>query len=352
MTRFFAGVDVGGTTTTVALGNNSGEILHISDQFPTSAHEPPGNLISTITKQIKIAVETIGASPADFTSVGLSTPGPATLDGVLHRTPNFSSDAWINYPIREKLEDSLRALSPDISVAYIGDGQAAALGEYAVRTNRIAGELLNVESTQSEDSLQSICMLVVGTGLGGGEVRNGQVVRGREGRAGHIGHMLLPEYAFRYEHDRQLLVVNAYCTVESAVSLTSLSHQLGYRLQLDEWKNHPLADSELSMKDRAKQLRNLVGKGDALAQQLFDDQAKALGIALLNVNYLGDYDLLVIGGGVCDLEHAAKQRYLRLAEESYMQHALDGFREHASFEYSICGDYAPVVGALYFAMTS
>jgi predicted NBD/HSP70 family sugar kinase len=89
---------------------------------------------------------------------------------------------------------------------------------------------------------------------------------------------------------------------------------------------------------------------DPLAQELFDDQARALGIALLCVNYLGDYDRLVIGGGVCDLVPTVRERYRDLAEAEYRRHALDGFRNLDRFEFSVCGDDAPVIGALATAM--
>src|SRR5690606_17061563 len=127
-----------------------------------------------------------------------------------------------------------------------------------------------------------------------------------------VGHILLPHYAFRYEHDQKLLKGNAYATAESAVSLSGLAHQLEYRLGLPEWARHSLNQVEGTAREKAKQLRELVDAGDPLAQQLFDDQARALGITLLSVNYLGDYDRLVIGGGVCALSDAVRDRYRRL----------------------------------------
>ena len=68
------------------------------------------------------------------------------------------------------------------------------------------------------------------------------------------------------------------------------------------------------------------------------------------MNYLGDYDRLVIGGGVCELSAAVRERYRRLAEEAYRRYALDGFRNLDRLEFSVCGDEAPVVGALAWAM--
>ena len=171
-------------------------------------------------------------------------------------------------------------------------------------------------------------------------------IRGTAGRAGHVGHIFLPKDAFRYEHDQQLLVGNSCGTAESAISLSGLAHQLKYRLTLECWQGHPLHTTAVSVRDKAKQLRGLAAAGDPLALELFEDQAHALGIALLSVNYLGDYDRLIIGGGVCDLAADVKERYLRRVEQSYTEHALDGFRDQGIIEFSICGDDAPVIGAL------
>jgi predicted NBD/HSP70 family sugar kinase len=191
--------------------------------------------------------------------------------------------------------------------------------------------------------------VIVGTGLGGGEVRAGQVIRGRDGRAGHAGHIFLPPYAFRYEHDQQLVVGNARCTVESAVSLNALTHQLEYRLRLEQWRDHPLHLQPGSTRDKAKQLRALASEGDALALELFSDQARALGIALLALNYVGDYDLIVIGGGVCDLTPKVRAQYRITAEQAYREFALDGFRDFNRIEFSVCADEAPVIGSLAYA---
>ena len=145
------------------------------------------------------------------------------------------------------------------------------------------------------------------------------------------------------------MVGNAKATVESAVSLTGLTHQLGYRLSLPQWAEHPLHRYPGTTRDKAKTLRELAATGDSLALELFDDQATALGMGLLALNYIGDYDLLVIGGGVCDLQLEVRQRYLQRVTEAYRQHALDGFRDHLAIAYSACGDAAPVIGAVAYA---
>ncbi len=345
---FYLGVDIGGTTSTLAIGDGDRRVLAVSDQFPTTPSKGPQAVIDSIVAQVLVELERIGGSLEETPRLCVATPGPASKDGVLHMTPNLDPKQWNQYPIRAGLEEALQKHVPGITATYIGDGQAAALGEYVVRSRQFTWDAVPADSLPSEQ-LESLFMVIVGTGLGGGAVINGQPARGLSGRAGHVGHILLPEYAFRHDHDRRLKIGNAMATAESAISLTGLAHQLGHRLTLEEWTDHPLNEAEGTVKDKAKRLRELAADGDPLALQLFDDQARALGIAMLNANYLGDYDRLVIGGGVCDLAPTVRDRYGKLAEEAYHEHALDGFRNLDRLEFSVCGDNAPVIGALAWA---
>ncbi len=347
---YFIGVDVGGTTSTIAIGDQDRRLLAISAQFATRSVDGPDATIEDIATAVIQGVAALGGTVEEISHIGLATPGPATLDGVLLTTPNLRADLWDQCPIREKLQLRLAATCPRLRVSYIGDGQAAALGEFAIRSGQIDAAVCDTFSQDhrvaARADLQSLFFVAVGTGLGGGEVRDGKVVRGSAGRAGHAGHLLLPGDAFRYEHDRKKKVGNAYSSAESAISLSALTHQLEYRLTLPQWKDHPLQRHVGSMKDKACQLRVLGSAGDPLAIELLDDQARALGIVMLMVNYLGDYDMLVVGGGVCDMTDALRTRYLEIAEKSYFDHALNGFRNFSGLAFSICGDQASVLGAL------
>ena len=336
------GIDIGGTTSTIAVGDNHRTVLHVSDQFLSNTSAGPDATIEAIAVAVRQSLAQTGIAADQVTDIGLSTPGPATLNGELRKTPNLDPKLWNHFPFRAALEKKVRQFSP-ATVHYIGDGQAAALGEYSIRTRSLSWHAVSLPDSPRPKSL---FMVIVGTGLGGGEVYQGHPVRGMAGRAGHAGHIFLPPTAFRYEHDQQLVVGNAKATVESAVSLTALTHQLEYRLQLSQWKNHTLRTAPGSAKDKAKQLRTLAAKGDPLALELFQDQARALGIGLLAINYLGDYDLLVIGGGVCDLAAEVRDRYRITAENAYRELALEGFNDLGQLEFSVCGDEAPVIGAL------
>ena len=343
----FIGVDVGGTTSTIAIGDRDRNVLAISDQFPTRSSEGPDSTIEDILNQIELELTALGKKQSDVQAISLTTPGPATKEGVLMSTPNLDRNLWDQCPIRLRLEEAFAKRVRPVPVVYLGDGQAAAIGEYSIRTGHLHWSESPVGS--EVDAFDAMFLVAVGTGLGGGEVRDRHPVQGSEGRAGHAGHLLLPMGAFRYDHDRQLKVGNAYCTSESAVSLTALTHQLGYRLTLDTWRDHPLNQQDGTIRDKAKQLRELASADDPLALELMDDQARALGITLLTIQYLGDYDRLVIGGGVCDMSARMRDRYLDGVCRAYHDHALDGFRNFTEISFAVAGDQASVLGSLYYA---
>lgn len=351
--NIYVGVDVGGTTSTVAIGNERREVLTVSNQFATRSAAGPDATIADIVSQIRVELQRLNLTPDDVVGITLATPGPASKDGVLLSTPNLSAELWNRCPIRAMLETAWASVErqttvpPTVSVTYIGDGQAAAVGEYVVRTGQVKWSDSPVTDV---DAFDSLFLVAVGTGLGGGEVRGGVPTTGSKGRAGHAGHLMLPVAAFRHEHDRLLKVGNAHCTAESAISLTALTHQIAYRLTIDPYRDHPLNRQNVSAKDKAKQLRELAADGDPLAIELLDDQARALGITMLMINYIGDYDRLVIGGGVCDMAGHVRDRYLQHVRDSYHQHALDGFRDFDQFHFSACNDSASVIGALAIAM--
>jgi len=349
---FYVGIDVGGTTSTVAIGTHDHRLRYLSQQFPTRSNDGPETTLSDLFDEVLRGLRQLDTAVDEVITVGLATPGPATLDGVLMPSPNLRADLWNQFPIRAELERRFRAFAHAVEVRYIGDGQAAALGEFAVRCGAVdisQCPQLDAPVDPEDSGLQSLFFVAVGTGLGGGEVRDGKVVRGARGRAGHAGHFLLPQHAFRYEYDRQMKVGNTVAAAESAVSLSALTRQLEYRLGLTKWQDHPLAQSTATAREKAKRLREFAAANDPLALELLDDQARALGMVMLMVNYMGDYDRLVVGGGVCDMAPAVRERYLRVAEASYHEHALDGFRDYPGLAYSICGDQASVIGALYAA---
>ena len=107
--------------------------------------------------------------------VGLDTPGPASATGVFSArgSTNFVHADWAGFDIRGGLDGTARQ-----PVTYLNDGNAGALwGHFTHLRRRQPG---------------NIDLRVIGTGLGGGVITRGNVVKGTKGFGGELGHVLIP----------------------------------------------------------------------------------------------------------------------------------------------------------------
>ena len=104
-------------------------------------------------------------------AVGLDTPGPASADGVISSkgATNFAQPAWRGFDVRGALEARL-----GLPVVYNNDGNAAALYAHHVHFG-------------AEAAGHSSVSAIVGTGLGGGVIESGRIVKGAAGMAGELG---------------------------------------------------------------------------------------------------------------------------------------------------------------------
>ncbi|HWB72366.1 MAG TPA: ROK family protein [Egibacteraceae bacterium] len=102
--------------------------------------------------------------------VGVGAAGVVDLDGRVRYAPNID---WADYPLRAELEALL-----DVAVTVDNDANAAAWGEYAAGAAAAAS---------------SVVMLTVGTGVGGGLIIDGRLVRGAGGLGAEFGHLIVSE---------------------------------------------------------------------------------------------------------------------------------------------------------------
>ena len=99
--------------------------------------------------------------------------------------------------------------------------------------------------------------------------------------------------------------------VELYTTLAGLPYLLAEKLPAHP--DHPLATSTQTPKEKALALRGLAQKGDPLAVELFDFQARAMGLHIANLVLALDPEFVVIGGGLMDPENttdAFRARYL------------------------------------------
>ena len=278
-----AGVDLGGTAINYTLINSQEEFLIAGlCEHPALSREGPSVCLQQIEDGLKFAVEKAGLAYSDIVAVGLDTPGPASATGVLSAlgSTNFVHADWANFDIPGKLAAKL-----NLPVTYLNDGNAGALWGH-----------FNIFGA---DSRATSVTTVIGTGLGGGVIMDGFVVKGRKGFGGELGHVLIPYQAVP---GIEGLVPHCNCgrtgDLESLCSLTAIGKSL-LPYFLRKYPDHELGKVG-DMGKAAKLVRGMAERGDALCREIFRVQANAMGLFFDEMINTFDPDALIIGGGALE----------------------------------------------------
>ena len=277
-----AGVDLGGTAINYTLLNQEEKFL-IEGLFehPALAKQGPEVCLQQIANGLKLATGKAGISLDDVVTVGLDTPGPASAAGKLSArgSTNFVHPQWAGFDMREGLAHKLGK-----PVSYLNDANAAALwGHYAIF---------------GSNSLETSISIVIGTGNGGGIILDGNVVKGKNGFGGELGHVLIP-----YQGIAGTSGIKPLCNcgrtgdLESLCSLTAIERNILPYL-LPKYPGHELA--KLDLHQAAKLVRGLADKGDALSKEVFRVQAHALGLFFDEMVNTFDPDAFIVGGGALE----------------------------------------------------
>lgn len=169
MSDVAVGLDVGGTKVLAVLVTREGETLdEIRSSTPHDAHGPAGIATAQVlADQVRTFAQRHGLDPVTL-PIGIGMPGMVRRDGRLAFAPNLHSASGASFP--ELLHELLGARS----VFMENDANCAALAEYAWGAGR---------------GVDNFVMVTLGTGIGGGIIANGELVRGHSGFGGEIGHM-------------------------------------------------------------------------------------------------------------------------------------------------------------------
>jgi glucokinase len=328
----YVGLDLGGTDIKATVTNAQGEILvAVTEKVLSLAAEGPGRTVEQLALAGEVALRAVGGTWAPVACVGLATPGPATIDGVIGLSPNLRHPDWNGFSIRAAVEARLQR-----PVIYANDGNAAAYWEY----HRLFGD--------SERKI--LAAAILGTGLGGALVWGGEVLVGAHGYGGEFGHVRLPTHALLLEGSP---VPRCGCgqlaCAEAFVSVSALDRFLRRALAQPEHAGHPLQAVPDEGRSRALRLLGLATQGDPLAQALFDQQASALGLLFVQLANFCDPDVFIIGGGITEASPAFRLRYLERVLDAFRPNAFPLVAETARIEWAADQDQAGCRGAALLA---
>ena len=278
-----AGVDLGGTAINYTLVNSQEQFLIEGlFEYPSLAKQGPDVCLRQIEDGLRNAAEKANVLVSDIAAVGLDTPGPASAAGLLSAkgSTNFVHPNWAGFDIREALAKRLGK-----PVTYLNDGNAGALwGHFTIF---------------GANSRETSISVVIGTGLGGGIIIDGNVVKGRMGFGGELGHVLVP-----YQSIPGTTGLTPECNcgrigdLESVCSLTAIEKSL-LPFFLARYPGHDLANLA-DPHHAAKLVRGLADRGDTMCREIFRVQAHALGLFFDEMINTFDPDALIVGGGALE----------------------------------------------------
>jgi len=293
------GIDTGGTSNNATvLDPSKGFLVDRLVETPSRVTEGPEVAIDAMARALDNILDLTGIAPEAVRGVGLDTPGPASANGVISSkgATNFAQPAWRGFDVRGALEVRL-----GLPVVYNNDANAAALYAHSVRYGAKAPGHSSVSA-------------IVGTGLGGGVVESGRIVRGAAGMAGEFGHVQIPMHGLLAE-GQPLPVCNCGFVgdAESIASLTGIERNL-LPYWLTRFENHELG-RVADRKEAAKLVRGYGEREDPLALAIFEQQAMAIGrLFTIAANY-SDPDTYFLGGGVVESTPTFRQWFLGKVRE-------------------------------------
>lgn len=292
------GLDNGGTCNNATVLDATGQYL--VDQMvesPSLVTDGPNAAVEQLAEAFHGILALTSTPMTLVRAVGLDTPGPASAAGVISSqgSTNFSQLSWHDFDIRGALETRI-----GLPVIYNNDANAAALYAH----HRHFG---------ADAPLRSSVAAIVGTGLGGGVVEDGKVVRGAVGMAGELGHVQIPLHGV-LEADQPVPRCNCGFEgdVESIASLTGITNNL-LPYWLTRFPDHPLAQE--SIKKAAKLLRGYGEREDPLALAVFGQQARAIGKLFTIAANFTDPSAYFLGGGVVEAAPHFRQWFLSTVRE-------------------------------------
>jgi glucokinase len=294
------GLDNGGTSNNATVLDADGRFVvdHLVE-VPSRVLDGPRVAIDALAGALDNILRLTEVPRELVRAVGLDTPGPASATGVISSkgSTNFSQESWHGFDIRGALERRI-----GLPVVYNNDANAAAL--YAHHT------YFGAEEAARRSSVSAI----VGTGLGGGVIEAGQVIRGAAGMAGELGHVWIPLDGLLGEGQP---VPHCNCgldgDVESVASLTGIANNL-LPYWLTRYPEHELAGVS-PRGTAAKLVRGHGEAGDEMALAIFRQQAIAIGRLFTIAASFTDPDVYFLGGGVVETAPEFREWFLAQVRE-------------------------------------
>jgi glucokinase len=302
MPEYTIGVDLGGTNLRAAAMDRSGKML----EKDMESHFSPGReeLLTEMVRSISQLREKFGSG--GLAGIGVGVPGfIASREGIVRKAPNL---AFIeNFPIRDEIEKRLGA-----PVILENDANAAALGEKWMGAGKDVDDLV---------------LFTLGTGIGGGIISGGRVIRGFLGMAGELGHLVI------VPNGNPCACGSQGCAEKhaSATAVSAMAHLLHLGDNLSSKEVYDLAARADDTGVKAREIWRVVGE--------------SLGALIATLVSTFNFPLYLLSGGVLAAWDRFAPAMMRAVEQRSATYRLS--QGTTRIEQALLGNEAGLYGAAY-----
>jgi glucokinase len=310
-------IDIGGTKMNVAIISREGEIT-ARRTVPTQAAQGPETVVGRLVDGMDGLIADAGLTPRDLAAIGIAAAGVIdTRNGMVTTSPNLPG--WNNIPLRSLLAD--RYGRP---ASLINDADAAALGEHRFGSGK---------------GHNTIIVLTVGTGIGGGIIANGELFLGPNFSAAELGHMVI-------DVNGPKCACGSQGCLEALASGTAVAREARGRLQRGARSSLMELSGGEVQNVTAETVHRAARTGDELANQVIAQAAFYLGIGVINVVNIFNPEAVIIGGSLS----AMGDLLLQPVRDLVAERAMPALARSVHIAAAQLGNDAGLFGAAVYAL--
>ncbi|MBN1346801.1 MAG: ROK family protein [Phycisphaerae bacterium] len=266
--RCFVGIDLGGTNIKGGVVDEDGKVL-CKRSIRTEAENGPDHVIDLMAQLVERVIAEAGLTKSQVEAVGIGSPGSMShTQGIVIKPPNLPG--WQDVPLRDRIKNMT-----GLPTTLENDANAAAWGEFWAGAGK---------------GTRHMVMLTLGTGVGGGVITNGKLMRGHFDNAAELGHWILQPGG------RQCGCGQRGC-LEAYASASYTAQRATEAVKAGEASS--LADVVKSQGEiTSKEVVIAATAGDPLAKRILDETCYYLAIACVNIQHATNPERIVLAGGM------------------------------------------------------
>ncbi|MFL5627767.1 MAG: ROK family protein [Ktedonobacteraceae bacterium] len=335
------GVDLGGTQIRTAVLRGATLLSRVN--LLTGANRQPDNILPRVYRAIQEALDKANVGREQVAGIGVAAPGPLdSATGIIFSPPNLPG--WDGIPLRDLLADRFQT-----AIFVDNDANAAGLGEYMFGAGQGSHYMI---------------YMTISTGIGGGVIIEGKLLRGANGIAGELGHMTIDWQGERcpcgnigcleYNASGTNIARKANEAIQAGegselltFARTMLQHSTTVAdqralptqgvdpstvelhmadIEEEDTRAGSMQQGEETLRVNARTVALAAEAGIPLARAIIEHAAEALGAGFVNIIHCFNPDMIIVGGGVTQMGPMLMEPALRIVQERAMKRPREAVR--------------------------